>query len=109
MNPEKIDAIVQMKPPTCVRNVQRLAGCVAAISRFMSRLGEKVLPLYKLLKKGDKFFWNDEAFEDLKMMISSAPILASPLPREPMMMYIAATNRVVSVVMIVECTKKGKA
>jgi len=44
-----------MKPPTCVRDVQRLAGCVAAISRFMSRLGEKALPLYKLLKKGDKF------------------------------------------------------
>ena len=55
VNPEKINAIIQMKPPTCVCDVQRLAGCVAAISRFMSRLGEKALPFYKLLKKGDKF------------------------------------------------------
>ena len=55
VNPEKIDAIIQMKPPTCVRNMQRLAGCMETIIRFMSRLGEKALPLYKLLKKGDKF------------------------------------------------------
>jgi ribonuclease HI len=35
--------------------VQRLTGCMAALSRFISRLGEKGLPFYKLLKKVDKF------------------------------------------------------
>ena len=55
VNPEKIKAILCIKWPTCLKDVQRLTGCVAAISRFVSRLGEKALPLYKLLKKTYKF------------------------------------------------------
>ena len=42
-------------------DMQRLAGSAAAISRFISRLGEKAVPLYRLLKKSDNFEWTDEA------------------------------------------------
>ncbi|KAK1676993.1 hypothetical protein QYE76_037841 [Lolium multiflorum] len=41
-------------------------------------------------------------------MLATAPILASPLEREPMLLYIAATNRVVSVVVVVEREEEGK-
>ena len=78
---------------------------MASLSRFLSRLGEKALPLYQLLKKSDKFSWNaeaDQAILDLKRMLSTAPVLAAPAPGEPMMMYIAATPRVVSAVFMVE-------
>ena len=44
-NPEKIKAIVQMRPPTTKKEVQKLTGCMAALSRFIARLGEKGLPL----------------------------------------------------------------
>jgi hypothetical protein len=54
-NPEKIDAIMRMEAPRSQKKVQRLTGCMAALSRFISRLGEKGLPFYKLLKKVDKF------------------------------------------------------
>ncbi|KAK1651936.1 hypothetical protein QYE76_069741 [Lolium multiflorum] len=54
VNPEKIKAILNIKRPTCLKDLQRLTGCVASISRFVSRLGEKALPLYKMLKKTDK-------------------------------------------------------
>ena len=50
-NPEKISAIVGLAKPKCLRDVRRLAGCVAALSRFISKLGEKAMPLYRLLKK----------------------------------------------------------
>jgi hypothetical protein len=33
--------------------VQRLTGCMAALRRFISRLGKKGMPFYKLLKKVD--------------------------------------------------------
>ena len=45
-NPEKVGAILQMKRPVRVHDVQKLTGCLAALSRFISRLGEKALPLY---------------------------------------------------------------
>ena len=61
VNPEKIKAVLNIKRPTCLKDVQRLTGCVAAVSRFVSCLGEKALPLYKLLKKADKFVWDDAA------------------------------------------------
>ena len=68
-NLEKIGTILRMKCPVRVHDVQKLTGCLAALSRFISRLGEKALPLYRLMKKSDKFEWNDEAeaaFEEPK-------------------------------------------
>ena len=52
-NPEKIKAITSLAKPTCINDVQRLAGRIAALSRFISRLGEKAIPLYQMLKKTD--------------------------------------------------------
>jgi ribonuclease HI len=74
-------------------------------------LGEKALPLYQLMKKTTHFVWTpqaDAAFTELKKMLATALILASPLPKESMLLYIAATNRVVSVVLVVEREEDGK-
>ena len=74
-------------------------------------MGEKALPLYHLMKKSDRFVWTPQAeaaFAELKLMLTTAPVLASPLPKEPMLLYIAATNRVVSAVVVVERVENGK-
>ena len=63
-----------MKCPVRVHDVQKLTGCLVALSRFISRLGEKALPLYRLMKKSDKFEWTDEAeaaFAELKTLLST--------------------------------------
>jgi ribonuclease HI len=63
------------------------------------------------MKKTNHFVWSqraDEAFKDLKWALSTAPILATLAPREPMLLYIAATLRVVSVVIVVERNEEGK-
>jgi hypothetical protein len=52
-NPEKIDAILNMKPPKNVKDIQKLTGCMASLNKFISRLGKKGLPFFKLLKKVD--------------------------------------------------------
>jgi hypothetical protein len=74
-NPEKIQAILTMGKPTKLHDVQKLAGCVAALSRFVARLGEKALPFYALMKKSDdKFEWTEEAdvaFAQLKKVLST--------------------------------------
>jgi hypothetical protein len=54
-NPEKISAIANMVPIQNLKGVQRLMGCLASLSRFISHLGEKGLPLYCLLKKYEHF------------------------------------------------------
>ena len=54
-NPEKVSAIMRMGPIRDVKGMQRITGCLAALSRFISRLGEKALPLYRLLRKVEHF------------------------------------------------------
>ncbi|KAK1693488.1 hypothetical protein QYE76_010185 [Lolium multiflorum] len=81
-----------------------------AIIRFVSRLGEKALPLYKLLKKIEKFVWDDAAdttLQGLKEILVSPPILAAPEESEPMLLYLAAFNKVISLVIVVERKEEG--
>ena len=101
-----------MERPTCVRDVQRFTGCLASLSRFISRLGEKAPPLYQLMKKTTCFEWNDradEAFQQLKRLMSTPPVLAAPTNKEPMFLDIAATSRVVSTVIVVERPEDDRA
>src|SRR3954452_21623000 len=104
-NPTKIDTIARLGKPECLRDVQKLAGRVAALSRFIPRLGEKAMPLYRLMRKNPTFQWDkeaDDALRDLKKVLLAAPLLAAPVDKEPMMVYVAASERVVSAVMVVE-------
>jgi hypothetical protein len=55
--------IEAMWPPACIKDVQKLTGCLVALSRFISRLAERALPFFKLLCKSGPFVWTDEAEE----------------------------------------------
>ena len=50
-----------MKCPTYVKDVQKFMGCMVVLSHFISRLGEKGLPFFKLLKANERFEWMKEA------------------------------------------------
>jgi hypothetical protein len=68
-NPKKITTITAMDAPKMIKDVQKLTGCMAALNRFISRLGERGLPFIKLIKLHDKFKWIEEAnqvLQDLK-------------------------------------------
>ena len=66
-------------------------GCLASLSRFISRLGEKALPLYHLLKKTDKFVWSDAAdaaFKELKRAMATTPVGGRPPSRGKMLLQV---------------------
>jgi hypothetical protein len=60
-NPEKVTALERMGPIRDLKGVQKVLGCLAALSHFISWLGEKGLPLYRLLKKHEHLSWTVEA------------------------------------------------
>jgi hypothetical protein len=98
-NPEKIVAITKMGPIRDLKGVQRVTSCLAALGRFISRLGEKALPLYRLLRKSEHFSWTleaEEALAKLKATLSNSPILVPPTIGEPLLLYVAAMTQVVS-------------
>jgi hypothetical protein len=109
-NAEKIAAITKIGPIRDLKGVQRVIGCLAALSRFISRLGEKALPLYYLLKKLEHFLWTleaEEALARLKAMLFNSPILVPPTLGEPLLLYVAAMTQVVSVILVVERAEEG--
>ena len=78
---------------------------MAALSRFISRLSEKGLPFFKLLKASERFSWSEEAdiaFEQLKLFLTKPPIMTVPQPDETLLIYIAATSQVVNTAIVVE-------
>jgi hypothetical protein len=104
-NAEKISAITKMKAPTCIKDVQKLTGCMAALNRFISKLGERGLPFFKLLKHQEKFVWTpeaDQALAQLKDFLSKSPVLMAPRKKEQLLLYLAATTHVVCTAIIVE-------
>jgi hypothetical protein len=110
VNPDKILAIAEIDQVGNVKDVQQLMGCLVALSHFMSWLGERGLPLYKLLKKSDSFHWTDETqrvLDDFKTLISKPPVLASSEPSETLLMYVAATTQVISATLVVEQDEPG--
>ena len=60
-NPDKIKAIEQIEAPRLIKDVHRLTGCVATMSRFISKSAERALPFFKILKKAGPMEWTPEA------------------------------------------------
>ena len=61
-----MNTVMAMDAPATIKDVQKLTSCMAALNRFLSRLGERGLPFFKLLKRQDKFEWTTEAVEALE-------------------------------------------
>jgi hypothetical protein len=111
-NPEKISAITNMKAPTCIKDVQKLIGCMEALNKFISKLGELGLPFFKLLKHQEKFVWTtgaDQALAQLKDFLSKPLVLTTPRKKEQLLLYLTTTTHVVSTTIIVEWQKNGHA
>jgi len=83
---------------------------MAALNRFISKLGEWGLLFFKLLKPQDNFKWTEEADKalvDLLQHLQSPPILTAPREGKNLLLYIAATTHVVSTTIVVEHPEEG--
>ena len=89
-NPYKIKVVLDMHPPSNTKEIQRLTGRIAALSRFVSISNDKCRPFFQVLKKA--FHWDaqcEKAFSALKTYLSSPPVLVSPYERELLTLYLA--------------------
>ncbi|KAK4388839.1 Transposon Ty3-G Gag-Pol polyprotein [Sesamum angolense] len=101
-NPEKINAIMDMPPPKSIREVQKLAGRLAALNRFISRSATRATFLQNP-PGGAKFEWStngQEAFDELKKYLVSPPLLTKPETGETLYLYLAISENAVSSVLV---------
>ena len=100
-NPDKIKAVLDISPPSSIKEVQHLTGRIAALSRFVSKASDTCQPFFQVIKKA--FQWDtqcEEAFAALKTYLSSPPILVSPSKGELLTLYLAVSDFSTSAVLI---------
>ena len=102
-NPDKCQAVVNMRSPSNIKEIQRLVGRLTTLSRFMPKLAERIQPMLKLLKKAQKFVWDEaceQSFQSLKEYLSSPPVLQKPSKGKPLLVYLAISTNAVSATIV---------
>jgi hypothetical protein len=78
---------------------------MAVLSRFISKLGEHGMSFYRLLRKADGFQWDDQVvatFVEFKQYLMSLPTLVPPKSDDVLLLYVAATDAMISTIITVE-------
>ena len=96
MDPKKIEAVVNWKPPKNVSEVRSFLGLAGYYRKFVKGFSKIAAPLTKLTRKDVKYDWVDacqQSFEELKGRLTSAPVLALPNGRDGFVVYIDASRQ----------------
>ena len=96
VDPQKIEAIVNWKPPTNVSEVCSFLGLACYYRKFVEGFSKIAIPLTNLLKKDHKFEWSDtcqHSFEELRQRLTTAPVLALPLGKDGYVVYSDASRQ----------------
>ncbi|XP_014497027.1 uncharacterized protein LOC106758609 [Vigna radiata var. radiata] len=104
-NPDKCGAVLEMKTPRTVKDVQRLVGRLTALSRFIPKLAERAAPILKKMKKASANIWDDDcetAFGAIKSVLTQPPIMNRPSPGEDLQVYLGISGTSVSAVLLQE-------
>ena len=95
MDPEKVAAIQQWEAPKTVKGVRSFLGFANYYRLFIPEFADIARPLTDLTKKGQPFNWNNkaqQAFEELKQLFISDPILAAFDPDRETVLETDASN-----------------
>ncbi|CAA7028269.1 unnamed protein product [Microthlaspi erraticum] len=104
-NPKKITAILDLPSPRNVQEVQQLTVRIAALTTFISRLTDKCLPFYELLRRNQMFEWDarsEESFKELKQYLSTPQVLSKHEQGKAHYLYISVSSSAVSRVLVKE-------
>jgi hypothetical protein len=103
-NPDKVQAILNMRIPENIKDVQKLTRRLAALNRFISKLAERSLPIFQALKGSKRdFAWGpsqQHAFEEIKKYLLQPNTLISPTTGADLLLYVSATEITVSAVLV---------
>jgi hypothetical protein len=95
VDPSKVKDILEWKPPTTVHQVQSFLVLAGYYRRFIPDFSKLVKPITSLLKNNTKFNWSsrcNEASEQLKVLLTTAPVLDQPDIEKPFDVYCDASG-----------------
>ena len=96
VDPQKIEAVVNWKPPKNVSEVRSFLGLAGYYRKFVEGFSKIAAPLTKLTRKDVKYDWVDacqKSFDELKGRLTSAPVLVLPNGRDGFVVYSDASRQ----------------
>jgi hypothetical protein len=105
VDPSRVKDFLEWKPPTTVHQVRSFLGLAGYYRRFIPDFSKLVKPITSLLKNDTKFNWTlrcNEAFEQLKVLLTTAPVLAQPDIEKPFDVYCDALGNGLGCVLMQE-------
>jgi hypothetical protein len=81
VDPDKVQEVMDWKPPTTVRQIRSFLGLAGYYQRFIPNFSRIAKPMMELLKKEAKFEWGqkcEDAFHTLRQHLTTTPVLAQP-------------------------------
>jgi hypothetical protein len=95
VDPDKAKAIQEMPAPKTKKEVRSFLGRLNYIARFISQLTVTCKPIFRLLRKKNPGVWDNdclEAFDKIKRYLQNPPLLVSPTPGRPLILYLTVTE-----------------
>jgi hypothetical protein len=95
VDPEKVQEVMNWKPPTTVQQIRSFLGLAGYYRRFIPDFSRIDKPMTELLKKGVKYEWSqkcEDAFHTLRQHLTTAPALAQPNNTKPFEVYCDASG-----------------
>jgi hypothetical protein len=95
VDPSKVRDVLDWQPIKSVHEVRSFLSLVGYYRRFISNFSKISKPITELLKKGAKYIWSkefDEAFQTLKKLLTTSPVLAQPDITKPFDVYCDASG-----------------
>jgi hypothetical protein len=105
VDPLKVEAIINLPPPSTLRQIQSLQGKANFLCRFIPNYAKLTKCFTRLLKKGHDFIWDDtanKAFEDLKLALTHTPLLFPLDYSRYYFLYLAASDSTIAMVLFQE-------
>lgn len=104
-NPDKCRAILEMRSPCNLKEIQRLVGRLTSLSRFIPKLAERTKAILKVMRKEAKGMWNDEcekAFCEVKEILTSPPVMRRPDMNYELHLFLSVGEETVSAALVQE-------
>jgi hypothetical protein len=95
VDPEKVQEVMNWKPPTTVRQIRSFLGLAGYYRRFIPDFSRIAKPMTELLKKWVKYEWSqkcEDAFHTLRPHLTTASVLAQPDNTKPVEVYCNASG-----------------
>ena len=96
VDPQKVEAILNWKPPTSVTEIRSFLGLAGYYCKFIEGFLKILSPLTRLTRKEEPFFWSEacqQSFDEMKRRLTSAPVLTLPSGQDGFSVYCGASRQ----------------